>query len=232
MDGGDGSSSGLAKPWYETGIGLAVVGANVLLTIVLVLLTTDLFVFGSTEVAGAEVGVVPWYIYVFSVLGALGYVFTALTDDFHCPTAKVLQFNFRVPAALPLGAGVFLLSDVVLADASGVESVVAGLAFLAGLYVNLAYRRLGALAERLLPDRGDGRGDAGADDDGDAPEDDGDAAEDDGDAADDGTERRPKGGTERSIEFDERGDGAAATEDADEGTDGPAGERTGERPAE
>jgi hypothetical protein len=50
---------------------------------------------------------------------------------------------------LPLGAGVFLLSDIILGDAQAGPLVV-GTAFLAGLYVNLAYERFGALAKRLL----------------------------------------------------------------------------------
>ena len=99
---------------------------------------------------------VPWFVYVFSVLGALGFVFTALIDDFRSSTLELLQYNLRVPAALPLGAGIFLFSGVLLNGADSGPLVVA-LVFLSGLYVNLAYKQLGALARRFLPDTSEDR---------------------------------------------------------------------------
>ena len=141
----------LSGPWYASRLGVGVVLADLLLTFVLVYATVVGLGTGFEELADVPLGVVPWYIYVFSVLGALGFVFTALIDDFHRETGEVLQHNVRLPAALPLGAGVFLLSDVLVGDVAAAEPLVVGVVFLAGLYVNLAYRRLGALAKRLLP---------------------------------------------------------------------------------
>ncbi|MDZ7731403.1 MAG: hypothetical protein U5K37_11605 [Natrialbaceae archaeon] len=45
--------------------------------------------------------------------------------------------------------GMYLLADVLVGDTSG--PLLVGIVFLTGLYVNLAYERLGALAKRLLP---------------------------------------------------------------------------------
>lgn len=141
----------LADPWYGSRVGIAVVAADVLLTIALVAVTTDRFESLFVEPTEVPAGVVPWYIYVFGVLGALGYVFTTLTVDFDRTTGEMIQSNFRLPAALPLGAGVFLFADVILGDAANAEVLVVGLIFLSGLFVNLAYRQLAALAKRLLP---------------------------------------------------------------------------------
>ena len=141
----------LSGPWYASRLGVGIVLADLLLTLVLVYATVVGLGTGFEGLAAVPLGVVPWYIYAFSVLGALGFVFTALIDDFHRETGEVLQHNVRLPAALPLGAGVFLLSDVLVGDVAAAEPLVVGTVFLAGLYVNLAYRQLGALAKRLLP---------------------------------------------------------------------------------
>lgn len=161
-------SAWLDGPWYESGFGVGIVAFDVLLTVVLVYATAGYVEFdGDGDTANgtwvtpldvplngpAEVpiGVIPWYVYVFSLLGALGYVFTALFDDFDRRTGKVFADNFRLPAALPLGAGVFLLADVLLGDPTELGPLILGIVFLVGLYVNLAYERFGALAERFLP---------------------------------------------------------------------------------
>lgn len=138
--------------WYGSSLGVGIVTADLLFLAGLVVVTSGQIheLYGAAE--SLDTGVVPWYVYVYSLLGALGYVFTALIDDLHCETVDVLEYNFRLPAALPLGAGVYLLSEVILAEAGGAGPVTVGLVFLTGLYVNLAYRRLGALARRLLPE--------------------------------------------------------------------------------
>ncbi len=150
-DGGDRWPEWLSGPWYASRLGVGIVLADLLLTLGLVYATVVGLGTGFEELAAVPLGVVPWYIYAFSVLGALGFVFTALIDDFHRETGEVLQHNVRLPAALPLGAGVYLLSDVLVGDIAAAEPLVVGTVFLAGLYVNLAYRQLGALARRLLP---------------------------------------------------------------------------------
>lgn len=155
-DGDDEGTGWLQQTWYRSRIGVAVVAGDVLLTAVLIVLTalTHEELFASLEQVSA--GIVPPSIHVFSLLGALGFVFTALIEDFDSTVGDVFEYNFRLPAALPLGVGIFLFSDIILGQGVDGVPLVVGSVFLAGLYVNLAYKRLGALARRLLPARSDG----------------------------------------------------------------------------
>lgn len=139
------------KMWYRTTLGRAIFLFDVLLVSVLVVSTTVFFTDILEDPLPSLDGGVPGYIYVLALLGALGYVFTTLTDDFHRSTGKLIQYNLRLPAALPLAVGIFLFSELILADAAASPAILGGLAFLTGLYVNLAYVQLGALAMRLLP---------------------------------------------------------------------------------
>lgn len=141
----------LPKKWYATTLGRGIFAVDVILTVLLVVSTTLFFAEVLEEPVPSVDGGVPAYVYVFALLGALGYVFTTLAEDFHRSTGKLIQYNIRLPAALPLGVGIFLFAEMILADAAESQALVAGLAFLTGLYVNLAYQQLGALAERLLP---------------------------------------------------------------------------------
>ena len=162
----DTESDWLNGPWYGSSVGISVILIDVLLTIVFVGATT--VELGGTAVdMGLAPGLVPWHIYAFSILGALGFVFTALIDDFGRSTFEVIHYNFRLPAALPLGVGIYLFSGILLGDAAENGPLVFGLVFLSGMYVNIAYRQLGALARRLLPggeNVEEGRGGAGQDD--------------------------------------------------------------------
>lgn len=90
---------------------------------------------------------------LFTLLGALGYVFTPLYKDIHRSVGELLEYHFRLVGAIPLGFGVFLLSDYLLQD-NGIG--VLALAFLAGLYVNTFYKRIGAIADYVLPPEEDG----------------------------------------------------------------------------
>lgn len=141
----------LEKPWYQSGVGIGVVLTDVLLTIVLVA-TTTVQLDGTVVDIGLQSGRVPWYIYAFGILGALGFVFTTLIEDFDRSTFDVIHYNLRLPAALPLGVGIYLFSDILLGEAVTEDfPLVVGLVFLSGMYVNLAYRQLSTLAQRLLP---------------------------------------------------------------------------------
>ena len=183
----NGERSWLTGPWYRSAAGIGVVLADVLLTLFLGGVTV-VGVDGTGVASGPFAGIVPWYVYAFSVLGALGFVFTALIEEFDRSTFEVIHYNFRIPAALPLGVGIYLFSDILLGEATADVPLVVGLVFLSGMYVNLAYRQLGALARRLLPGGREGNGrrgdetrtqeqtrrdDAGGDDEGDAPRTDG-----------------------------------------------------------
>ncbi|WP_281194615.1 hypothetical protein [Halorubrum sp. F4] len=176
-------SGWLDRTWYRSKAGVSIVALDVLATAALVVLA----VLDVVDLSVDSGRIVPPYVPVFSLLGALGFVFTALIDDFDSPVGKVLRYNFRLPAALPLGIGIFLLSEVVIGEAATDDTLVVGSVFLAGLYVNLAYKRLGALARRLLPGGGGDDSDADAEDrdDSDAEDrDDSGGARLDGDAPD------------------------------------------------
>jgi hypothetical protein len=146
--------------WYHSNAAIAVVAIDVLVLLVFAAGTTALVkgMLGTTlGLSGSRAMAVsvPWEVYAFGVLGAFGYVFTALLRDFDRTANKVFQYQFRVPAALPLAAGVFLLSGQILGGGStdaleNNQTLLASLAFVSGLYVNLAYERLSALADRLL----------------------------------------------------------------------------------
>jgi hypothetical protein len=159
----------LAQTWYRSGVGIAVVAGDLLLTVGLAAAAVVVSDGGGLRPEAVAGGIVPSYVLVFSLLGGVGFVFTALIEGFDSSVGTVLRYNVRLPAALPLGVGIFLLSDVILGEAADDSTLVAGVVFLAGLYVNLAYKRLGALARRLLPGSGGTGGDASAEStDGDA----------------------------------------------------------------
>ena len=159
----------LERTWYRSGVGIAVVAGDLLLAVVLAAAAVVVSDGGALGAETVAAGIVPPYVHVFSLLGAVGFVFTALIEAFDSSAGTVLRYNVRLPAALPLGVGIFLLSEVILGEAATDATLVAGVVFLAGLYVNLAYKRLGALARRLLPGSGGTGGDASAEStDGDA----------------------------------------------------------------
>lgn len=142
----------LTDPWYRTRAGVTMLLIDVGLTVVFASMTMTTFVSDVAPILPPEsAGHIPWFVYAFSALGGLGYVFTALLEDFQSETKSLFKYNLRVPAALPLGAGVWILSAVLIGEGAANELVL-GLVFLSGLYVNLAYERLGAVARRLLPD--------------------------------------------------------------------------------
>lgn len=160
--------SWLTDLWYRSGVGVGVVAGDVLLTLFLGSVTV-VGIDGTSVASSSSAGIVPWYVYAFSVLGALGFVFTALIEELGRSTFEVLHYNFRLPAALPLGVGIYLFSDILLGEVAADVPLVVGLVFLSGMYVNLAYRQLGALARRLLPGGREGessRGEESQDEDG------------------------------------------------------------------
>lgn len=132
---------------------LLLVSFDLLLLVVVVLGTTGTLatILDAFGISGGDFPVtVEWYIYAFAVLGALGYVFTKLVKDPNRSFGSLVHANIRLPAALPLAAGFYLLAGQFLGSAPP-ENLLAGVAFLTGLFVNIAYKRIGALATRLLP---------------------------------------------------------------------------------
>lgn len=141
-------------------VNAAVIAAFFLLTLVGLLISTGYI----KPLAGLDGGgtrgpaAVPPYVYLYAGLGALGYIFTKLMvqfDDYdEWNDAEALAaMLMRVPAALILAAGVYLLIAPGIAGGNGGSEnarFVAGVAFLVGLYVNVALKSLGGLADRIL----------------------------------------------------------------------------------
>jgi hypothetical protein len=164
-----GVDSDTAPPWYQSPLGLGLVGANLFLLLLLVVVSSSAEggPLGNVAAGAGNTGFglsnsplevdVPGYVYAFGAIGALGYVFTLLVVKFERSAASLGRMSLRIPAALPLCAGVYLLAEQLLGEQPP-QQLVAGLAFLAGLYVDLTYRRLDALARRLLPSGSDGDG--------------------------------------------------------------------------
>lgn len=120
----------------------------IFLILIAVDLSTDGILLGRFEIIPTLTYSVPAHIYLFAFLGAGAYAVTSLAFNPKQSIIETYRLTYRLIGALPLGAGVYLLSDV-LVDASTVPVPVAGLAFLSGLYIRLTLRRLGDLAERL-----------------------------------------------------------------------------------
>lgn len=170
-DAGAGTDEGTDDPpWYRSTLGLGLVGANLALLLLLVVLSASVESdgpLGNVASGAGSMGLgvatsplsvpVPWYVYIFGAVGALAYVFTLLVVEFERSASSLARMCLRIPAALPLCAGVYLLSTQILGSDPPTQ-LIAGLAFLAGLYVDLTYRRLDALARRLLPSSGDDSG--------------------------------------------------------------------------
>lgn len=129
------------------------------LTLVGVVVSTGILelglVAGPSEIPENSVRV-PLYVYLYASLGALGYIFTTLMTnleqyDDQTEFDRLAQLALRIPGAWVLGAGTYLLSAALLPPSSpNTARFAAGFAFLVGLYVNVAMKSLGSLADRLL----------------------------------------------------------------------------------
>lgn len=107
---------------------------------------------------------VPVVIYLFGFLGATVYAFTSFAKRFDEDDRYNLKILSRTVAVLPLATGVYLLAfafpgvsgdmnalNVTATErATSTDRAVAGLVFLAGIYVSATLKALGGLAERLL----------------------------------------------------------------------------------
>lgn len=99
---------------------------------------------------------VPLYIYLYAGFGALGYIFTKLMVQLDRFTEwgeleQLAELAMRIPAAWILAAGIYLfLGDVGQTAGTSGARFAAAVAFLVGLYVNVAMKALGSLADRIL----------------------------------------------------------------------------------
>lgn len=108
----------------------------------------------------------PAVVYLYGFLGATVYAFTSFAKQFGEDGRYRLKILSRTVAVLPLAAGVYLLAfafpevsgdlsalNVTVENGGNVtddDRLVAGLVFLAGIYVSATLKALGGLAERLL----------------------------------------------------------------------------------
>ena len=112
------ASGWVAQDWHKSRRAQVLVLADVLLIVVVS--------FGMVEISDDSVAILqgnpptldagPLTAILAAVLGATAYVFTSLATDFDRRAGKILQMNLRIPAAIPIGLGVFLLSDFLLGD--------------------------------------------------------------------------------------------------------------------
>jgi len=148
--------------WYDSRVGRLFYWGLLVATLIGVALS-------STTVLDTE-PVIPAGVYLFGFLGATVYAFTSFANRFDEDGRYRLKVFSRTVAALPLAAGVYLLAFAFTGfDGAGAadgaangtqgaagDRVVAGVVFLAGLYVSTALQALGGVADRLLGvDRGD-----------------------------------------------------------------------------
>lgn len=109
---------------------------------------------------------IPVVVYLFGFLGATVYAFTSFAKRFDADGRYRLKILSRTVAVFPLAAGVFLLGfafpgveggfsalNATTTNGSEVtrgDRALAGLVFLAGIYVSATLQALGSFAERLL----------------------------------------------------------------------------------
>lgn len=141
--------------WYDSRIGKTFYWGIIGFTLAAVIASVTV-----TEVQ------IPWVVYLFGFLGATVYAFTSFAKRFDEDERYRLKIMSRTIAVLPLAAGVYMLAfafpgvegDLSALNATAInesdvnqaDRLVAGVVFLAGIYVSATLRALGGLAERLL----------------------------------------------------------------------------------
>ncbi len=109
----------------------------------------------STD-SDSNVVTIPLFVYLYAGFGALGYVFTKLMNqieeyDEWNELKHLVEMAVRIPAAMILAAGIHLfIGDLGQVNGTTGARFAAGVAFLVGLYVNVALKALGSLADRIL----------------------------------------------------------------------------------
>ncbi|GCF15371.1 hypothetical protein Harman_33060 [Haloarcula mannanilytica] len=93
---------------------------------------------------------VPSYVYLYALLGSLGYLFTTLFQEFDRNLLSLVQKGIRIPAALLLAAGFYMFSFLFMTGENAATGLISGLAFLVGLYVNVALVTLDTIASRVF----------------------------------------------------------------------------------
>lgn len=149
----------LSAVWYRTNYGLASIGIFLALTVVTVLIAAGVIESSITQVPGESKPFgkntvrVPGYVFLYGLVGGIAYFFTSLLTEFDKTYRNLLQMTLRLPAAMLLAAGVFLLVSFFVQQPS--PRIVAGMAFLVGLYIKVAIEALGWVARRVYSPTGD-----------------------------------------------------------------------------
>jgi hypothetical protein len=211
--------------WHDDRTVLAVAVAYAILTLLGVAISTGVLVPDSWFVVGSEAPAtqVPEYVYLYAFLGASAYAFSNMLRKDDRQWRDLVRLGTRVLAALPLAAGIYLLGSFLGGGANVAGGrAAAGLAFLTGLYVNLALEGLYGLGTRLYglsPPESDGSEEDTDETDGGEDETDGEGDETDDDETD--------GEGDETDDDETDGEGDETDDDADE-TDGDGGERNGD----
>jgi len=149
-------------PTEETDVGprwsavnWAIIAVLTLLTLLSLALSTG-YVGPVVEISNADSATIPLYVYLYSGFGALGYVFTKLMAELDQYAKwrnleRLVEMAMRIPAAWILSTGIYLFAGT-LGGTSGTPDarLTAGAVFLVGLYVNVALKALGGMADRVL----------------------------------------------------------------------------------
>lgn len=132
------------------------IGFFTTLTAVGVVISTGLLKVSLVSATKSGVSVrVPAFVYFYATFGAFGHVFTRLMTNLENfdewgEIEKLAEMGLRVPAAWVIVAGVYLLLSKVIGVSDTGPRFIAGVAFLVGLYVDVAIEALGGLADRIL----------------------------------------------------------------------------------
>lgn len=92
---------------------------------------------------------IPYFIYMFAVLGTIAYIFTNLATN-QVQTFTPLQAIARICAAPPVAAGVYILSPVIFDIQSNDVNSLALVVFLAGFSMEVFVQTFNSVAHRLL----------------------------------------------------------------------------------
>jgi hypothetical protein len=150
------SASTAPRPWYSTGRGIVVVVLFGVLAVIGGLIATGMVLPGVVfwdqafyERPENQLAIPP-HIYLYAYLGAVTYAFTTLVVNPDTETKALVQIGARIPAALLLVTGVYLLGSWLEVIPKEPREI-AGIAFLVGLFVKHALKGLTAISARLYP---------------------------------------------------------------------------------
>lgn len=146
------------RRWSESTVAGLLVGGGVILTTVAVVLSIDWggpddpyppFLPAPPSIYPANR--VPFDIYLYAFLGSMGYVFTSLFDRYDRSLRSLFRHALRAPVGPLLAAALFLLSALALGITTPrTAQFYAGVAFLVGLYTNVALLTFDVIAARLF----------------------------------------------------------------------------------